>query len=41
MPRHPSGGTLRASEEPLRAAFREGAERLWRDSFTRQIENVG
>jgi len=25
----------------LRAAFRAGAERLWRDSFSRQIENVG
>jgi hypothetical protein len=35
------GAALRASEEPLRAAFLAGAERLWRDSFSRQIENVG
>ena len=25
----------------MRGAFRAGAERLWRDSFSRQIENVG
>ena len=25
----------------MRAAFLAGVERLWRDSFSRQIENVG
>ena len=37
----PSGGALCASQEPLKAAFPAGAERLQRDSFSRQIGNVG
>jgi hypothetical protein len=39
--RRPSGGALRVSEGPLRAASLAGAERLSRDSFRRQMENVG
>ena len=41
MSRHPLGGALRASEEPLRAAFPAGVMRLWPDLFTSQNENAG
>ena len=41
MSRHPLGGALRASEEPPRAAFHGGIERLWPTAFSVQIENVG
>src|SRR2546425_6113506 len=41
MPRHPLGGALRVSEEPPRAAFYAGVERLWPTAFSVQIENVG
>src|SRR3990172_4648129 len=41
MSRHPSGGTLHTSEEPPRAAFHAGVERLSPGPFTLQIENVG
>jgi len=35
MSRHPLGGALRASEEPPRAAFHAGVERLWPTAFLR------
>src|SRR6266498_3748066 len=41
MSRHPLGGALRVSEEPLRAAFLAGVTRLCADTFSLQIENVG
>src|SRR6266702_1517067 len=41
MSRHPLGGALRVSEEPPRAAFLAGVERLWPGPFASQNENVG
>jgi len=41
MSRHPLGGALRVSEEPPRAAFLAGVERLWSGLFASQNENVG
>src|SRR5215813_10735306 len=41
IPRHPLGGALRVSEEPPRAAFLAGVERLWLGPFTPQNENAG
>ncbi len=41
MSRHPLGGALRASEEPPRAAFRTGVDRLWPTAFSVQIKHVG
>ena len=41
MSRHPLGGALRISEEPSRAAYRAGVERLWSGPFASQNENVG
>src|SRR5262245_44247322 len=35
------GGALRASEEPLSAAFLAGVTRLWLGLFTTQNENAG
>lgn len=40
MSRHPLGGALRISEEPSRAAFLAGVERLWSGPFASQNENV-
>ena len=37
----PLGGALRVSEEPPRAAFLAGVERLWPGPLASQNENVG
>ena len=41
MSRHPWGGALRVSEEPPRAAFLAGVERLWPCPLASQNEDVG
>ena len=41
MSRHPWGGALRVSEEPPRAAFLAGVERLWPGPLASQNEDVG